>query len=192
MKTWQFVTLVVLNLLVWAYFSGGRNRSGYESGPGDAPAGRSGPPKRRAVPSLSQEEWAKRVTQNTPQISESERQQIDATVEQKLSARKALLEESQELFHVSMDPASSEDEIQKAADHFLKLRDRFRERFQELDRELASHLTPRTRARMLTAGILDNGLGFLAGRGPAAPPPGPTSAASRPGAASQLDRSRTP
>jgi hypothetical protein len=79
--------------------------------------------------------------------------------------------ESLRLYRVAVDPDSDDAALDRAVKGFLAAKDRFQRRFREIDDELVKRISPRTRAKMLTTGTLENGLGFLATKSPIAPGP---------------------
>jgi hypothetical protein len=101
-------------------------------------------------------------------IPDAEQKAIDAAIEAKFAARQELQNQSLLLYRVAVDLESSEEQLDRAVKDFLAAKDRFQRRFREIDDELVKRISLRTRAKMLTTGTLDNGLGFLATRSPLA------------------------
>src|SRR5262249_11068697 len=109
---------------------------------------------------LTAVDFAKRMTQ-LPAVTPEEQKAIDQAIDRKFAAQMALKDHVVELFEVAMDPDAPEERLAKAMDDYLESKRRYEERIREIDQGLAKSASVRTRARMLSAGILDNGLGFL-------------------------------
>jgi hypothetical protein len=104
-------------------------------------------------------------------IPDAEQKAIDAAIEAKFPAREELQAESLQLYCVAVDPDADDAALDRAVKGFLEAKDRFQRRFREIDEVLVKRISPRTRAKMLTTGTLENGLGFLGTRSPIAPGP---------------------
>jgi hypothetical protein len=89
---------------------------------------------------------------------------LDDAVAKKIAVRKELMEHSSELFLAAMDPGSSDDQISKLLDKFRAARKSAESELRKIDDELTKGMPVRTHARLLTSGVLENGLGFKGGR----------------------------
>jgi hypothetical protein len=114
-------------------------------------------------------------------IPETEQKAIDAAIEKKFAAREQLQNGSLLLYKVAVEPQSTDDQLDRAVNDYLAMKDRFQRRIREIDEELVKRISARTRAKIMTTGTLDNGLGFLsvnplvASKLPAIGRPGPDS-----------------
>ena len=80
-------------------------------------------------------------------------------MEAKFKARQALMEELGKLRQLSEDPQATNEQLTAATAAYTKAMAKYRATVQSEDSALAKKLTPRSTARLLAAGILDNGLG---------------------------------
>jgi hypothetical protein len=94
-------------------------------------------------------------------IHEAEQKAIDAAIEKKFAAREQLQKQSLLLYQVAVEPQSTEDVLNRAVNDYLAVKDAFQRRIREIDDELVKRISARTRAKIMTTGTLDNGLGFL-------------------------------
>jgi hypothetical protein len=101
-------------------------------------------------------------------LSKEETDAAGRNMEAKLKARQALMEELTKLRQTGEDPQATEAQLTAATAAYMKALTKYRTTMQSEDSALAKKLTPRSHARLLAAGILDNGLGggrFRGGRG---------------------------
>jgi hypothetical protein len=103
-------------------------------------------------------------------LSGAEQKAVDDAVGEKTAARKALMEHSLKLFQAAMDPDTSDQEIGKAYDEFVAAKAQMDRHFRKIDEALVKRVSLRTRAKLMTAGILESGLGFRPSGGLAAMP----------------------
>jgi hypothetical protein len=149
-------------------------------------------------------DYAKRMAR-LPEVSSEEQKAIDQAIDRKFAARTTLKDHMMELFEVAMDPDASEEQLSKAMDDYRQSKKRYDERIRQIEQELTKNASARTKARMLSAGILDNGLGFMAnarganasptGRGPGTSgpmAPHPTSASPAPRSNQRSDSAARP
>jgi hypothetical protein len=106
-------------------------------------------------------DYAKRMAR-LPEVSPEEQKAIDQAIDRKFAARTTLKDHIMELFKVAMDPDASEEQLSKAIGDYRQSKKRYDERIRQVEQELTKNASVRTKARMLSAGILDNGLGFMA------------------------------
>jgi hypothetical protein len=97
------------------------------------------------------------------ELSEAEKAAVDSTVAEKTAAREALYRQAFALFQLAIDAEVSEERLAEAIGSYHAAKHDFERRIGEIDADLAGKLSPRSRARLLSTGILDNGLGFMAG-----------------------------
>jgi hypothetical protein len=133
----------------------------------------------RYLAEMYQERTRKRI--ETLKIPEAEQEAIDAAVEKKFAAREPLQKQSLLLYQVAVEPQSTDEELDLAVNNYLAVKDRFQRRIIAIDEELVKRISARTRAKIMTTGTLDNGLGFLssnpllASKWPSIGRPGPDS-----------------
>jgi hypothetical protein len=113
----------------------------------------------RYLAEMYQEKTRKRI--EALKIPEAEQKAIDAAIEKKFAAREPLQKQSLLLYQVAVEPQSTDDELDRAVNDYLAMKDRFQRRIREIDEELVKRISARTRAKIMTTGALDNGLGFL-------------------------------
>jgi hypothetical protein len=158
----MFVFLVIglgLGLL-----AGGRplGRDGADAAPTTA-SKRSLPPPGSGQLLAEMHQQKTRMMVEALKISEAEKKAIDEAVASKFAAREQLQSQSLRLFQVAIDLRATDDELGHAVEAYAVAKDRFQLRIREIDEELVKRISVRTRAKIITTGTLDNGLGFMAG-----------------------------
>jgi len=92
-------------------------------------------------------------------LSADETAAAGKNMEAKFKARQALMEELGKLRQLAEDPQATTEQLTAATTAYTKAMAKYRATVQSEDSALAKKLTPRSTARLLAAGILDNGLG---------------------------------
>jgi hypothetical protein len=110
-----------------------------------------------------------RKTIEALKIPDAEQKAIDAAVEGKFAAREQLQKQSLWLYQVAVDLESSDEALDRAIKDYLEAKDRFQRRIRKIDDDLVKRVSLRTRAKIITTGALDNGLGFLSSKLPVPP-----------------------
>ncbi len=95
-------------------------------------------------------------------LSSKESAAAEKSVDAKLKARQALQTEMGKLRQVSENPSATDQQLDEAIGAYTKAMERYRAEVQAQDSALSKELSPKSRAKALVAGLLDNGLG---GRG---------------------------
>jgi hypothetical protein len=116
--------------------------------------------RQRGERGLTAIDHAKRMAR-LPEVNPEEQRAIDQAIDRKFAVRTALKDHVMELFEVAMDPDATDERLSKAMDDYREFKKRYDERIREIDQGLTKNASVRTRARMLSAGILDNGLGVM-------------------------------
>lgn len=93
----------------------------------------------------------------------AERVAVDEAIREKASARRSLLRRALSLSRHARDEARSEQELARTVAEYERARAAFRQEIARIDARLARHVSLRSRVRLLASGVLDNGLGFMAG-----------------------------
>jgi hypothetical protein len=127
-----------------------------------------GPPVTPGGPAMSPKQMVKQVTQLSD-ITAEEQTAIDRAIEQKLAAMGKLKEQCVELLRTAVSQTAQEAEIARAIDHYRLVRAAYDRSVEQIDATLVDSVSVRTRARILSGGILENGLGFLSSRPPTPP-----------------------
>jgi hypothetical protein len=133
-----------------------------------------GPPPTTGAPSMSHRQMLKRATQ-IPDVTPEEQAAIDRAVEQKFVAVGRLRGKSVELLKTAMNPEASDSQVLRAIEDYGLVRATYERSVVSIDAALGDAVSVRTRARLLSGGFLENGLGFLSSRPPTPvrPPSGP-------------------
>jgi hypothetical protein len=92
-------------------------------------------------------------------LNEKETEAAEKAMAAKLEARTALQDDLGKLRLVADNPSSTDQQINQAIDAYDKAMARYRTTVQAQDSALAKQLSPRSHAKALAAGLLDNGLG---------------------------------
>jgi len=97
------------------------------------------------------------------EFTAEERKIIDEALEQKVDARAAVMHELNSLHRLLQNAATTDSELDEALAVLFDHKKDLLRRLEKIDQQLSSAVSARVRARLLTTGILDNGLGMLAG-----------------------------
>ena len=102
-------------------------------------------------------------------LNAEERKAAEKGLEAKLKARQVLQEDLMKLRRVAEDTEATGEQLTAVVTAYNKALAKYRAVVETEDTALAKQLTPRSHARLLAAGLLDNGLGggmrFRGGRG---------------------------
>jgi hypothetical protein len=97
-------------------------------------------------------------------LNEQEQAAVQANAEAKMKARQTLRESLTKLRQVAYDDQATAEQISKAIDGYAKDLKIYQEAARDADKALVRKLSPKSRARCLVAGVLDNGMN-MGGRG---------------------------
>jgi hypothetical protein len=116
-------------------------------------------------------------------LSEAELAAAQKTAEAKIRARRTLMDELTKLREAADNPQATEEQLKAAVQAYSKALVAYNTAVQNEDSALLKQLSPRSQAKLLAAGALENGLGLgrprqAGGRrggagGAGAPPPPP-------------------
>lgn len=98
-------------------------------------------------------------------LTDAEHTAAVSIVRSKLNARRELTTALGKLRQVALDQNSSGQQFKQAIDDYNKALAAYRSRVEAEDRGLIKQLSPKSQARCLALGVLDNGLGMMGGRG---------------------------
>lgn len=116
-------------------------------------------------------------------LSETELAAAQKTAEAKIRARVTLQQALEKLRQVADDPEATDAQLTAAIQEYNRALETYRTTVQNEDRALVKQLSPRSQAKLLAAGALENGLGLgrprqaggrragAGGGGAGAPPP---------------------
>lgn len=97
-------------------------------------------------------------------LSAPEQAAVDRAIRQKVLARETLTRLSTQLYRSALEESTAESQLSLRVDEYGRARQAFQQRVREIDAELERQVSTRTRARLYATGVLDNGLGFMAGQ----------------------------
>lgn len=97
-------------------------------------------------------------------LTDTERTAAVSIVRSKLNARRELTAALGQLRRVAFDQNASGQQFKQAIDDYSQALATYRSRVEAEDRGLVKQLSPKSQARCLALGVLDNGLGMIAGR----------------------------
>jgi hypothetical protein len=123
---------------------------------GQATGGAAGP-QGAGGPGMSRERMA--VALQGLGLNEKEVAAAEKSMDAKQKARQTLQDELAKLRLVADNPSSTDQQINQAIAAYTKEMNRYRATVQAEDSALAKQLSPRSHAKALASGLLDNGIG---------------------------------
>lgn len=98
------------------------------------------------------------------QLPEAEQKAVDEAIQKKVAAREMLQRKVFSLYELAVNERAAEAELAQAVNEYLEAKKNFQQAIQKADDELVASVSTRTKARLIASGIIDNGLGFMAGK----------------------------
>jgi hypothetical protein len=118
---------------------------------------------KQAQDEMRQRRMARQIVAES-RFSEQEQAKISDAIARKITLRAVLVQEIAELKRAVDDEQSTDQDIAEAVDRLLKARQVVEDELSSIDASLGADLSGRAKARALVTGIVDNGLGILAGK----------------------------
>ena len=111
---------------------------------------------------MTQKAQARRIAA-TLEFASEERQIIDKALERKIEARAAVMQQLMHLHRLLQATTTTDRQLEEAIATLLEKKGDLLRELERIDQQLSTAVSVRVRARLLTTGILDNGLGMMAG-----------------------------